>query len=134
MAEFVSSPVIDPAHAARMFPTLSPAQIARVAAHGRRRPTRAGERLIEVGKSARFFLVTAGRLEVIRPSKIADTMVVAHGPGSFTGEANMLLGRRSLMRISVTEPGEVLELTRDQLLDLIQTDTEIGEVLMRAFL
>jgi thioredoxin reductase (NADPH) len=38
------------------------------------------------------------------------------------------------MRTQVTEPGEVIELTRDQLLSLIQTDTEIGDVVMRAFI
>ena len=46
----------------------------------------------------------------------------------------MILGRRSIMRTQVTEPGEVIELTRDQLLSLIQTDTEIGDVVMRAFI
>ena len=46
----------------------------------------------------------------------------------------MILGRRSIMRTSVTEPGEVVELTRDQLLSLIQTDTEIADVVMRAFI
>ena len=65
----------------------------------------------------------AGR--VVRPSNLGDIRVVVHAAGAFTGEANMILGRRSMMRRSVTEPGEVIELTRDQLLSLIQTDTDI---------
>jgi thioredoxin reductase (NADPH) len=46
----------------------------------------------------------------------------------------MLSGRRSLMRTRVTESGEAIELTRDRLLALVQTDAEIGEILMRAFI
>jgi thioredoxin reductase (NADPH) len=34
----------------------------------------------------------------------------------------------------VTKPGEVVELTREQLLSLVQTDSEISDILMRAFI
>ena len=57
-----------------------------------------------------------------------------HGPGQFTGEVNMLTGRRSLVRAQVSEPGEVCELDRERLLAIVQTDSEISEVLMRAFI
>jgi hypothetical protein len=43
---------ISPAHVALMFPTLTPAQIARIAAHGRERPIARGEVLIEAGDPA----------------------------------------------------------------------------------
>ena len=33
-------------------------------------------------------------------------MVAVHGPGQFTGEANMLLGRRALMQTRVSESRE----------------------------
>jgi len=134
MADILLGPPVDPAHAARMFPTLTPDQITRIARHGRTRQTQPAELLIEAGaNNVPFFVVVAGHIEVIRPSAIADTMIVVHGPGSFSGEASMLLGRRSLMRAHATEAGEVIELSREQLLTLIQTDTEIGEIVMRAF-
>ena len=38
------------------------------------------------------------------------------------------------MRIRATEPGEVIELERDRLLALVQTDSELSEILMRAFI
>ena len=57
-----------------------------------------------------------------------------HTPGRFTGEANMISGRRSLTRARVSQPGEAIELTRDQVTGLVQTDIEIGEILMRAFI
>src|SRR5467141_673119 len=117
------------------FPTLTPDQIARVAAHGHVRPIRTGEVLFEAGDAVRsFFLVTAGQIEMIRPSYHAETLVVAHGPGQFTGEVTMLSGRRAMARARVSEPGEAIELDREQLLALVQTDSELGEIIMRAFI
>ena len=46
----------------------------------------------------------------------------------------MLSGRRALVRARVSEPGEVIELSRERLLALVQTDAEISEILMRAFI
>src|SRR6267143_158809 len=117
------------------FPTLTPDQIARVAAHGHVRPIRTGEVLFEAGDAVRsFFLVTAGQIEMIRPSYHAETLVVAHGPGQFTGEVTMLSGRRAMARARVSEPGEAVELDRERLLALVQTDSELGEIIMREFL
>jgi len=39
-----------------------------------------------------------------------------------------------LSRLRVSEPGEVIELDREQLLALIHTDAELSEILMRAFI
>jgi thioredoxin reductase (NADPH) len=63
-----------------------------------------------------------------------ETVIVTHGPGQFTGEANLITGRRSLARLRVTEDGEVVELDRSGLLTLIQTDAELSAILMRAFI
>jgi len=118
-----------------MFPTLTPAQIARIATHGVARSIARGDVLIEAGEPiVPFFVVTAGEVEIIRPSNLGDTLIAIHGAGQFTGEANMILGRRSLMRARASEPGDVIQLTREQLLGLIQTDAEISEILMRAFI
>jgi thioredoxin reductase (NADPH) len=46
----------------------------------------------------------------------------------------MLSGRRSLLRVRMRETGQVIELPRKSLQDLIQTDSELSEILMRAFL
>ncbi len=130
-----STPPLLTARAEHAFPTLTPAQVDRIAAHGHPRPVRGGEVLVEQGDSAvPFFVVTAGRLEIVRPSGATETLVAVHGPGQFTGETNMLSGRRALVQARATEPGEVIELDREQLLALVQTDSELGEILMRAFI
>jgi len=116
----------------RLFPTLTGAQIARVAAHGRRRPVARDEILVEVAaKTVPFFVVVSGEVEV---SASDGTVVVAHRPGQFSGEGNMITGRRSMARLRVKEPGEVIELSREQLLALVQTDAELSEIFMRAFM
>ncbi|HKI06181.1 MAG TPA: FAD-dependent oxidoreductase [Thermoanaerobaculia bacterium] len=119
----------------QMFPKLTPAQVARIAAHGSVRPVRQGEVLIEAGEQiVPFFVVTAGRVEIVRLSDAVETLVAVHGPGQFTGEVNMLSNRRALFQARATEPGEVIEMDHEQLLELVQTDTELGEVILRAFI
>jgi thioredoxin reductase (NADPH) len=135
VATIASGIPITPERAALMFPVLSAAQIARIAAHGSVRQTAPGEILIEAGsQNLRFFVLKSGHIEVIRPAPTGDTVILTFGPAEFTGETNMLSGRRSLVRVRVTEPGTVIELSRDELLSLVQTDAEIGEIAMRAFI
>ena len=129
------SPLTSAADAALMFPTLSPPQIARISAHGVVRGITRGEVLIEAGQTnVPFFIVKAGEIEIIRPSSMGDLLVAFHRPGQFTGEASMLLGRPAMMRVRASESGEVIQLTRDQMHGLIQTDADISEVLMRALI
>lgn len=118
-----------------MFPTLTSAQVARIAAHGRRRAIQAGEILMNAGdEESPFFVLTEGQIEIVRPSSAADTLVAIHEPGQFTGEAQMLSGRRSLVKARVSKSGEVIELDHQHLLALVQTDSELSEIIMRAFI
>ena len=118
-----------------MFPKLAAAQVERIAAHGRRRATGAGELLYDVGAMPLpFIVVVTGAIELLHPSEPTETLIQALGPGQFTGEFNLLAGRRALARARVREAGEVIELGREQLLLLIQTDSELSEILMRAFI
>jgi thioredoxin reductase (NADPH) len=119
----------------KIFPKLTPAQIDRIAASGRTHSIQSGEVLIEQGdKSVPFFVVITGEVEILRPFGAHETLLTVHGPGEFTGEVNMLSGRRSLVRARVTKPGKVIELDHQQMLGLIQTDAELSDILMRAFI
>jgi thioredoxin reductase (NADPH) len=118
----------------QVFPTLTAAQIARIAAHGHTRRIQHGEVLLEVGDQLRFFVVTAGQIDIVSVSSLTEAPIVTLQPGQFTGEANMLSGRRGFTRIRAGADGEVIEVEREQLLSLVQTDSELGEILMRAFI
>jgi thioredoxin reductase (NADPH) len=119
----------------RIFPKLTPAQIRRIAGRGHMRTMQQGEVLYEQGdRAAPFFVVVSGELEVVRPSVPVETLVTVYEPGQFTGEVGTLSGRRALFRVRATKPGNVIELDRQHMLALVQSDAELGEILMRAFI
>lgn len=121
--------------AEHVFPTLTAAQAARISPHGRVRQVERGEVLVEPGTpNVPLFVVVTARLEIVRPPEEGETIVATFGPGQFTGEANMLSGRRGFARIRAADPGEVVEIDRERLLALVQTDSELSEILMRAFI
>jgi thioredoxin reductase (NADPH) len=123
------------AHVEQIFPKLTPAQIRRIAARGQMRAMERGEVLYEQGDSAAsFFVVVSGELEVVRPSGAVETLVTVHGSSQFTGEVGTLSGRRTLFRVHATKPGKVIELDRQHMLALMQSDAELGEILTRAFI
>jgi thioredoxin reductase (NADPH) len=124
-----------PSRASETFPTLSPAQIERLEAHGHVRTVAPNEVLIEAGElAARFFVVKSGRLEVVRQTQAGEELVTVHHPGQFSGEATMLSGRRGFVTLRALEAGEVIEVGRGDLLALVQADTDLSDILMRAFL
>lgn len=118
-----------------MFPTLTAAQQSRIAAHGVVRQVQAGEVLIEPDNNpGRFFVVIKGHLNILRVSGNTEETVAVDEAGMFTGELNMISGRRGLVRIRAGEPGEVIEINREQLLAMVQTDSELSDIFMRAFI
>lgn len=116
-------------------PTLTAAQIARIALHGHTRRVEAGEVLVEAGQlPSKFFIVTEGQIEIRLSSGTSEEVIVAYQTGMFTGEVSLLSGRRGLARIQAGVAGEVIEVDRDHLLSLVQTDSELSDILMRAFI
>ena len=116
------------------FPTLTEAQIARIALHGRLRQVQSGEVLIEAGESvSRFFVVTSGEVQFVRPNSNEPPAAILQ-PGMFTGEITMLSGRRGLAQLRVSLSGEVIEVEREHLLGIVQTDSELSDIFMRAFI
>src|SRR4029077_3454923 len=99
----------------RMFPTLTPEQIERIAAHGHVRQIRPGEVLVQPGDQiVPFFVIISGGVEIVRPSSANETLVALYGPGQFTGEVNMLSGRPALLQVRASEAGEVIEVDRER--------------------
>jgi len=118
----------------QIFPTLTATQITRIAARGRTRQIQQGEVLQEPGDQLRFFVVTAGKIDIVSVFGSTEAPIVTLQSSQFTGEANMLSGRRAFARIRASTDGEVIEVEREQLLSLVQTDSELSEILMRAFI
>ncbi len=119
----------------QMFPHLTAAQIARLEVHGTHRRIRKGEILAEPGERSRPMLVVlSGSIEVVQPGMNGEVLVVVHDVGSFTGEMSTLQGIGSLVRTRVREDGEVLSISEEHLRTVVQTDAELSELFMRAFI
>ena len=119
----------------KMFPALSPAQIARLEHLGERRTVEKGEIVFEQGQATpNFLVVIKGALEIVQPADGREVPITVHHAGEFTGEANMLSGRRSLVRARMIEAGEVLAIPPEALRKLVHADADLSDILMRAFL
>jgi thioredoxin reductase (NADPH) len=119
----------------QIFPILSSTQAQRLVAQGHARSVHAGDVLVEPGdREVPIFIVISGELEAVRPSFVQETLITNFGPGQFTGEVNTLSGRRAIARIRARQDGEIVEIARGKVLALVQTDAELSEILMRAFI
>jgi len=138
MTATIVPPTLTPAAAARQaeaFPRLTAAQIARIEPHGRRRTLEPGEVLGDAGEPVtRIFVVVSGRLDLVGPPRWVGEEVPSFSEGMFTGERSILAGGRFLARIQASTPGEVIEVLRADLLALIQTDSELSDIFLRAFI
>jgi thioredoxin reductase (NADPH) len=129
---------VDPQHDAPeqlgdMFPTLDDAQVAHLAAFGQQGEVEAGAILYDQGDTLHgIFVVLKGSLEVTGVSR-DESLVRVVTRGMFTGEVNQLSGRRSLVRCRAREASLVLEIGRESLRRIFQTEATLGEVFLRAF-
>src|SRR2546426_7339090 len=104
----------------RIFPTLTPAQVQRIAVHGQVRSIRAEEVLFEAGEHVvPFFVVTAGRVGMGLPSGTTEKLVTVFWPGPFTREGNMLFCPPRLRRSRASEGGQRVRLGRGTFILLV---------------
>ncbi len=118
-----------------MFPVLTPEQLERLAAQGQRRRVAAGDVLHEGSEHvSRFFALVSGRIDILAGEDFGERVVSLSRPGQFTGELNVLSGRRGFVRVRAITDVEVAEVDREHLLSIVQTDDELSGILMRAFI
>ena len=118
----------------QMFPKLTRAQIARLEPHGIHLPTTAGLVLIEPGDHEhKMIVVLAGSLNVTVPG-VDEQVIKPLVPGDFAGEMSTLRGTPGFARVEVGEAGEVLVINDSDLRVVVQTDAELSEIFMRAFI
>ncbi|HEU5284125.1 MAG TPA: FAD-dependent oxidoreductase [Burkholderiales bacterium] len=76
----------------------------------------------------------SGSLEVALPGLRGEELITLLVPGDFSGEMSTLRGVAGFTRIRVRESGAVLEIDEESLRGVVQTDAELSEILMRAFI
>ena len=120
---------------AQMFPKLTPDQLARLESIGERGHTRETEILIDSGERyRRIVVVLSGTLDVVIPGVSGETPITQLTVGDFTGEMSALRGSSSFVRTRVSEPGDIISVPVENLRKLMQTDAELSELFMRAYI
>jgi thioredoxin reductase (NADPH) len=118
-----------------MFPVLTSAQQARVLAHAQLRTVEPNEIVVELNEHlAKVFVVISGQLHILQVSNNQEHVVAICNPGMFTGELNVLSGRRGLVRIRAGEKSELIEIEREALQAMVETDSELSDIFLRAFI
>src|ERR1700682_20033 len=117
-----------------MFPRLDDEQIQRLMPFGRQLDVAAGEVFLEQGDAQHgVFVVLKGSIEIISVSAGSESAMRVLDRGKFTGEVNMLSGRRTLVRGRAREANTLLGIDRANLRHIMQTDVTLGEIFLNAF-
>jgi thioredoxin reductase (NADPH) len=115
-------------------PLLDAADMALIAQLGVRRQVREGEYLYRAGDVANdFFVMVSAEVDIVVDVDDVERVIVHHGPGRFLGELNMLSGLRVFVSARVVVPGEVVEVPRDRLRQLMATNPQLGNTILAAF-
>ncbi|MEM9295635.1 MAG: cyclic nucleotide-binding domain-containing protein, partial [Planctomycetota bacterium] len=95
-----------------------------------------GELLFEQGvRNAPFYVVEEGRVVFFDRNRAeADVYFAAAGEGMFLGDTSIFTGEPTVAECRAYESTRVLELTHDQLRDLIREHSEAGDLILRTFM
>jgi thioredoxin reductase (NADPH) len=114
-------------------PTLNREHIERIRSVAQLRSVRSGEVLYEPScPDVHLFVVLDGTVSIGRTGEDEKILAIREA-GQFTGEMSLISGNRPLLTARVTQDGAVLELTREKVLSLMAKDSEVGDILMGAF-
>jgi len=119
---------------AQTFPKLTEAVVGRIAPYGVEETIAAGTMLFERGQRAvDFFVVLTGHVEVLDPARHGE-VIYTYGARQFTGEMNLFNSREILVSARAVTECRVLRVRPAEFRRLIAADTEIAEIVMRAFI
>lgn len=124
---------------AQMFPPLPERLVGRIRAHADE--LRFDDKAIVWEQGAEnipWYVVLEGELEIVHPhvegDRVLEHPITIHGRYEFTGEVNMLTDRRALVMGRAKGALRVLRVQNAKLRALLQTDSEISDIVMRAFI
>ncbi len=112
-------------------PTLSPSQLATLAAIGEERTANAGEMLYRVGDVRYpFIAIIEGEVAIV---DAAEREIVRHGPSGFLGEVNLLSGQTVFVSAKVVRDARYIAVDRDALRALLYEDGPLSDLVLAAF-
>lgn len=93
-----------------------------------------GDELISHGqKNYPFYVIKSGTIRIVERDGDHETPIATHGPGSFSGDVDMLTGRSSLFAAIANGPVEAYRLCGERLRRLLNECPEVSEMLLEAF-
>jgi thioredoxin reductase (NADPH) len=123
-----------PEQHALLFPRLSEFHLATLAERSNRKTVQSGEVLFDRDTTGHgIFIVLSGNIEIFGVSNGQEAGISLLAHGEFTGELTQLSGRRSLVSCRATSPGEVLQISRETLRTVMQSDAALGNIFLSAF-
>ncbi len=130
-----SSPTFSAPNAETLtWPVLTNVEIDRARPYGRVPQAQLGEILYRPGEvGASCYILLSATVQIVQPSIDGERLITNHCPGTFTGEAGMIAGQRTLVLARVIQGGEVLELRPEDLRTLVARDAGLSEIFLRAF-
>ena len=125
------------AEAPVVSPELTVDQLARLRAYGTPDVVDVGGAAFAAGDPTYDLVVIEdGVIEVVRPAtaNAPEASLITFGPGAFVGELGLLTGQTAYLTARVVERARLYRISRAQLRRLMAQDTELSDLLLRAFL
>jgi thioredoxin reductase (NADPH) len=117
------------------FPVLDAADLAALARRGHPRDVGAGEVLVAEGdREFSFFVVLQGSIEIVAQTQDGPETLTVHRPGQFTGDVDLLSGRRAPVMARAAEQGRLLQLSAEELRRAVDELPQLGQTIIKAFL
>ena len=118
------------------FPRLSAQFLDLLDAAGRRRPLEAGAALYRAGEvNTELYVILHGRVALMDAlGSSAERVIGFVEAHRFTGELSLMTGQPAYLTPVVSEAGEAIVLTVDELQGVIGSNQALGDVILRAFL
>jgi thioredoxin reductase (NADPH) len=116
-------------------PTLREDQIEILRRYGQTKKTDVGDILFRAGDTSNgFIVILEGVVEVIDDFAGEARTIGAFLAGRFLGELNMLTGQAMYLTAVVREGGEVLEIPRERLKEVVTEEPNLSDIILKAFL
>jgi thioredoxin reductase (NADPH) len=116
-------------------PTLREDQIEILKRYGQTRKTEVGDILFRAGDTDNdFIVVLEGEVEAIDDFAGEARTIGVFLPGCFLGELNMLTGQARYLSAMVSKDGKVLAIPRERLKEVVTEESNLSDIILRAFL
>ncbi len=117
------------------FPTLTEEQIERIKPFGQIEDLAKGTVLFERDdRTVDFFVLLKGNIEIYEHRSDGINVFTVHEYHQFTGELDLFNDRKILVGGRMGEDGTVLRLNRQSFKKMLTAETDIGEIVTRAFI